>query len=58
MDDFLIFLHFAEELATFKSDFGEQFDQQLKHLITEFADVTEEPGGLLPHRGHLNHKVK
>jgi hypothetical protein len=38
---FLISLHFAEDLASVKSDFGEQFDQQLKQLITEFADVTE-----------------
>jgi hypothetical protein len=58
VDVFLISLHFAEELATVKSDFGEQFDRQLKHLITEFADVTEEPQGLPPHRGHLDHKVK
>jgi hypothetical protein len=53
VDVFLVSLHFAEELATVKSDFGEQFDQQLKHFITEFADVTEEPQGLPPHRGHL-----
>ncbi len=58
MDVVLISLHFAEELAVVKSDFGEKFDQQLKHLITEFADVTEEPQGLPPHRGHLDHKVK
>jgi hypothetical protein len=54
---FLLSLHFAEDLASLKSDFGDQFDQQLKHLITEFADVTEEPQGLPPHRGHLDHKV-
>ena len=35
VDVFLISLHFAEEFATVKSDFGEQFDQQLKHLITD-----------------------
>ena len=57
-DVFLISLHFAEELASIKSDFGDQFDQQLKQLITEFADVTEEPQGLPPHRGHVDHKVK
>ena len=34
VDVFLISLHFAEKLATVKSDFGEQFDQQLRHLIT------------------------
>jgi hypothetical protein len=45
-------------LAPVKSDFGEQFDQQLKQLITEIADVTEEPQGLLPHPAHLDHKVK
>jgi hypothetical protein len=58
VDAFLISLHFAKDLATVKSDFGEQFDQHLKHLITEFADVTEEPQGLPPHRGNLDHKVK
>ena len=35
---FLIFLCFAENLASVKSDLGEKFDQQLKQLITEFAD--------------------
>jgi hypothetical protein len=58
VDVFLISLYFVEELASIKSDFGEQLDQQLKHLITEFADVTEEPQGLPPHRGHLDHKMK
>jgi hypothetical protein len=58
VDVFRISLNFGEELATVKSDFGERFDQQLKHLITEFADVTEEPQGLPPHRGHLDPKVK
>jgi hypothetical protein len=58
VDVFLISLYFAEELATVKNDFGEQFDQHLKHLITEIPDVTEEPRRLPPHRGHLDHKVK
>ena len=57
-DVFLISLHFAEGLASVKYDFEEQFDQQLKHLIAEFADVTEEPQGLSPHPGHLDHTVK
>jgi uncharacterized protein YciU (UPF0263 family) len=48
-DVFLISLHFAEDLTSVKSDFGDQFDQQLKHLITEFADVREEPQGLPKH---------
>ena len=54
----LLSLHFTEALAIVKSDFGEQFDKQLKHLITEFADTTEDPQGLPPHRGHLDHKAK
>jgi hypothetical protein len=57
-DVFLISLHFVEDLASVKSDFGEQFDQQLKQLITKFADITEDPQGLPPHREHLDHKVK
>jgi hypothetical protein len=57
-DVFLISLHFAEDLASDNSDIGDQFDQQLKQLITELADVTEEPQGLSPHRGHLYHKTK
>jgi ssRNA-specific RNase YbeY (16S rRNA maturation enzyme) len=55
-DVFLISLQFKEDLEKIKSDFGEQFDKQLKQLIlTEFADVTEEPEGLPPHRGMLDH---
>ena len=57
-DVLLISLHFTEDLASVTSGFGDQFDQQLKQLITEFADVTEEPQRLPPHRGHLDHKVK
>jgi len=34
------------------------YDKQRKQLITEFADVVEEPQRLPPHRGNLNHKVK
>ncbi len=41
VDVFLISLHFAEELATLKSYFAEKLDQQLKQLITEFADITD-----------------
>ncbi len=55
---FLISLYFDEELAIVKSDFGEQLDQQLRHLVMEFADITEESQGLPPHRRHLDHKVK
>ena len=50
---FLISLHFVEDLASVTSDFGDQFDQQPKQLVTEFADVREEPQGLPPHRRSL-----
>jgi hypothetical protein len=55
---FMISLQFKEDLDTIKSDFGEEFDKQIKKLITEFADVTEEPEGLPPQRGMSDHKVK
>ncbi len=57
-DIFLISLQFNEDLDKIKSDFGAEFDKQLKKLITEFADVTEEPKGLPLHRGMLDHEVK
>jgi hypothetical protein len=33
-------LHFAEELETIQTDFGLEFDAQLKELLTESAYVT------------------
>jgi hypothetical protein len=36
-------LHFNEELQSIKTDFGSELDTQLKELITEFADITQEP---------------
>ena len=54
-DVLLISIHIAQDLASVKSVFGELFDQQLKKIIKEFADVAEEPQGLSPHRGHLDH---
>jgi hypothetical protein len=57
-DIFLICLHFAEELATIKRDFGEKLDQQLKYIIMKFVDISEEPQGSPLRRGHLDHKLK
>jgi len=57
-DIILISLRIKEDLETIKSDFGEQFDKQLKQLIAEFVDVAEELEGLPPHRGMLVHEVK
>jgi hypothetical protein len=57
-DAFLTSLHFAEDLATIENDFWEDFNKQLKQLITESADVTEETHGLPPYRETLDHKVK
>jgi hypothetical protein len=57
-DIFMISLQFKEDFDATKSDFEEEFDKQIKELITEFADVTEEHERLPPHRGMLDHKVK
>ena len=48
---FLVSLDFSEELESIKTDFGPELDKQLKELVTEFADVTQEPQGIPPHRG-------
>ena len=50
-------LHFVEELESIKTDFGPELDIQLKELATEFADVTQQPQGLPPHRGIFDHKI-
>ena len=51
-------LHFSEELESIKTDFGPVLDAQLKKIVTEFADVTQEPQGLPPHRGIFDHKFR
>ena len=51
-------LLFAEGLESIKKDFGSEMDTQLKELITEFADVTQEPQGLPPHRGIFDHNIR
>ena len=55
---FLVSLHFAEEFESIKTNFGPELDTQLKELITEFADVTQEPQGFPPHRGIFHHKMR
>ncbi len=45
-------------METIKSEFGKAFDFQLKELVTEFADVTQETQGLPPHRGIFDHIIK
>ena len=55
---FLVSLHFDEELESIKIDFGPELDTQLKELVTEFADVTQEPQGLPPHRGIFDYKIR
>ncbi len=52
MSFFIYLFILAEDFATIKSDFGDQFDKQLKQLVTDFADVTEELQGFPPLRGH------
>ena len=55
---FLVSLHFSEELESIKADFGPELDTQLKKLVTKFADVTQKPQGLPPHRGIFDHKIR
>ncbi len=49
---------FSEELESIKMDFGSELDTQLKKLVTELADVTQEPEGLPPHRGVFDNKIR
>jgi hypothetical protein len=52
-------LYFSGQLESIKTDFGSTLDTQVKEpLVTEFADITEEPQGLLPHRGIFDHKIR
>jgi len=53
---FLVSLHFAEEMGSIKTDFGPELDTQLKELGKKFADVTQEPRGLPPHKGIFDTK--
>jgi hypothetical protein len=55
---FLVSVHFAKELESIKSNFGPELDTQLKELVAEFDDVTQEPQGLPPHRGTFDHKIR
>ncbi len=55
---FLVSLHFSEVLESIKMDFGPELDTQLKQLVTEFSDITQEPQGLPPHRGIFDHKIR
>jgi len=52
---FLVSLQFAEELESVETDFGLKSDTQLKELVTQFVDATQEPQGLPPHRGIFDH---
>ena len=51
-------LHFSQELEYIKTNFGPELDVQLKKLVTEFVDVTQEPQGFPPHRGIFDHTIR
>jgi hypothetical protein len=55
---FLVSLYFNEELQLIKTDLGPELDIQLKELITEFADVAQEPQGLTQYQGAFDHKIR
>jgi hypothetical protein len=54
----LVSLQFAEELESIKTDFGPESDTQLKELVSEFVDVSQEPQGLPPHRWIFDHTIR
>ena len=54
---FLVSIHFVEELESIKTYFGPELETQFKELINEFADITQEPQRLPPHRGIFDHTV-
>ena len=54
---FLESIHFAIELESIKTDFGPELDTQLKELVTEFTDVTQESQELPPHKGIFDHII-
>jgi hypothetical protein len=51
-------LHFPEELESITTDFGPELNIPLKELDNEFADVTQEPQRLPPHRGIFDHTIR
>jgi hypothetical protein len=55
---FLVSLHFFEESESIKTDFDPELDTQLTELVTEFADVTQEPQGSPPHRGFFDLRIR
>ena len=57
-DFFAISLQLAEQIASVKTDFGEDFDEKIQSLLNEFEDVAQDFKGLPPHRGDLDHFVK
>ena len=57
-DFFVISLQLAEQITAIKSDFGEDYDERLRSLVEEYADVASDFVGLPPKRGELDHKVK
>jgi hypothetical protein len=54
---FLVWLHFAKELKTIKTDFGYESNTRLKESVTKFADAEQEPRSLPPHRGTFDHTI-
>ena len=57
-DFFVVSLQLAEQIASVKTDFGSEYDDEIKSLIEEFEDITQGFKGLPPHRGKYDHKVK
>ena len=54
----LVSLHLAEDLNCIKADFGSELNTRIKELRARFADISQEPQGLPPHRGIFDHKIR
>lgn len=57
-DFFVISLQLAEQIASITTDFGPEYDEQLRAMVDEYEDITKEFSGLPPDRGQYNHKVR
>ena len=57
-DFFVISLQLAEQIAAIETDFGSEYDEEIRSLVKEYEDITQDFKGLPPDRGPWNHKIR